>query len=1479
MDRKGRIALFVVWAILWIGAPPPVGAEEKAGGPFRVVDVALHAEAPKAEICLSFSEPIQPKDRERILEAVSLRKDGTREKLSAKDLSLAPAVLCVQNLEHRSRYDFLLRKFQGPSGEKLARPYSAVFTVPDRKPFLAFVSDSDLSVLPRHVKAKDGKERDPLRGGMAHVLRSVNVESVRLTLYRVPNRDSFARAWHQFTLLNLSPLESLVFAKAKGQAVFESDLVFGPNPNVEQTLLAPLPPDKALEPGLYYLAAEPKTPTGGKAKLFAGQWFLVSDLRLTALRLPGGLEVFAGDLEERKPAASVEVQLLSLGGKVLAESRTKPDGSAFLPFPKDREEEAFLLTGRGASGDVDILGIGNEKTVGLGAPLARAFVRPDRQAYRPGSMAAVALRAEDGEGRSAEIKNSSLKLLRPDRRVYSQQIAPAEKAGTLLMNVPLPFVREAGVWFLSWQREDGGVIAEAPLLLAPQAQKARLEMRLVREGETDGASLRLQIKATDDRGEPLAFRAGKVVARGTRPEVPRSESYRFGVFVPDDPGKESEVSFMTGPDGRASLDVPFDRRGMWDALELSASLRQEGAFASLTVPLPRTTFLVGVRPLATGAAFAENGMARFEIIAVDPAGKRRAEKNLYYLIYEEGRNFEWFPAEGYWDYRPLPKHRRVAGGPLSIGASEETILTWPVTTGQYALEILNADGLVLARQPFEAGRVAASVKSEEDGRFRFLSAPPKLEERKENLIRFYLESPAFVSAMVFDGRVRAVLHRFMPAGENVLPLAPTKEWGRQVLVRLRAAFLDSPVPAQFEKTIEVDKPRQELALSAAPPSGLVSGAGVSIPVKVQKIQGKKQTYLSVISTPLSSDGKTNFPVVRLDRVPVDALGRAKIDVNVPLFDGELRLTVMAWNDDQYGEKSFTIPARPALGLTAFPPERLESGDKVEVSFTVENNKAQGEAYAYELQIPPGLTAQEPLKGNIRLAKGESRALTFLLTAREPGEGALRFEIAGSGGARAAQSWPLTVVPSGIAGESGAFSATKAKVGLLSPVKMPFALRALRKLASDPPHTLEEIGLWLEASRSWEEPLKNWGLIGETRLEALRRAFLREIQSRQNGDGGFSAVGTDEASDMASTVAAMNALRDKAERPFALAAQWLGDKLNNAWFEESEREARIEAVEALSRTKRADLSVLRYLSQTSRDKKLSPWIAASLGLALELNGESEASFYWTKRAEESLPRLATESPVGFWKILATLAENDKVKPEFLRASLAYAPPLEASASLKEAALRLIALARVASRFGPWTANLDGAEIKAAGFLAVSPEGRTEGRVLSSDQEVRFLEGEALAGEAKDDPSFDREPVVSLQRTFFKPDGAAFDFDLSLMKGEPYLLILKGAIKEDEPRPLRLVLPPCAGLEVTVPEDNDAFRAHFPWLPKDLARIEKVSDLPMGRVLAFAPEKVTWQIALLVRPVRKGSFALPRARVLSATGEDVPAEQNDIRFSIW
>ena len=644
---------------------------------FRVTGFSLNAEAPRGEVCLTVNRPLPLADREALAQALRLEKDGDHLPVAPRDLSLTPTDLCIQQLEHGATYRLTVKALRDQDGEGLAASFQKTFTMPDRNPSLALVLPGEKDGLPRYAAAPDLTDKISLRG--------LNVKVARLRLFRIEAGDAFG-AWQQAAQASLVPSESQFFAAQNGKEVWRGDIVFGAKANVEQTAPVPLP--DRLPQGLYFLAATPQQ--GGNAAFVAGQWFLISDLKVQATRQAEGLRVTASRPE-------TTFQLLGRDGQNLAEDK---GGAAVLTIPKDAEP--FLLFATDAAGDmafVDLSRVPKTENLSLFATLT-----PDRALYQGGATAVIALAAGDAQGHIAAVpEKTSLKLLRPDQSVAGEQFVLAGKSGPMFVSLPLPSVREAGVWTLLWQQTNGRLLARASLKLAPEALWPKIEVAADRAFVDSDGNVTLNVKASDSlTGKPLAWRGGSVSWQYADPVFPAWKNYRFG-RLPEGTEDKKAASFITDAKGVAvvKINLPLDDAAARSVL-LTVKPERVAEPVTLNLPTRAASGWIGIKPRAP--VFAENSEAVFDVAALDSEGKNRAERteDLSFQIYEEGRSFRWYPDEGRWDYQPSPQHRRLGGGRMALDDRGSGVVRWPVTAGHYQLDIMNDRGEVLAQTPFEA---------------------------------------------------------------------------------------------------------------------------------------------------------------------------------------------------------------------------------------------------------------------------------------------------------------------------------------------------------------------------------------------------------------------------------------------------------------------------------------------------------------------------------------------------------------------------------------------------------------------------------------------------------------------------------------------------------------------------------------------------------------------------------------------------------
>ncbi len=133
------------------------------------------------------------------------------------------------------------------------------------------------------------------------------------------------------------------------------------------------------------------------------------------------------------------------------------------------------------------------------------------------------------------------------------------------------------------------------------------------------------------------------------------------------------------------------------------------------------------------------------------------------------------------------------------------------------------------------------------------------------------------------------------------------------------------------------------------------------------------------------------------RVPV-VNGRAQVDVTLPEFIGEVRVTALAYSERATGAGA--VPCKVAPKLIAQPdaPRFVAPGDAFDVTLPLANRSGGDGEVAYHITAtPPGGTTTPLAHGKVRLAKDGSTVLRFSATAPKiPGQLRLRYRTEGFG---------------------------------------------------------------------------------------------------------------------------------------------------------------------------------------------------------------------------------------------------------------------------------------------------------------------------------------------------------------------------------------------------------------------------------------------------------------------------------------------------
>lgn len=813
----------LLWCLFvgFLGCLPSWAKAQDGDATLHILRPLIHADREKAEICLEFDHVLDKTSHARIVAAVHLENEGKSQAQAPQNISLDGNNLCVLNLEHQHNYRITVAGVRGEKGEKLSETYGLSFTVPDRHPSVAFINTtSDNGLIRWH-------DNNPM-------LRTVNMGLIHVELYRITEIAAMGDAWRQRLQTTLAPSESVYFAKHNGQLIAQQDVELKtiPNKDVEQDIKLNVP-SSDLGPGLYLVVAseqplddKPKKKKKSSLAPMAAQWLLRSELVVRAIQGKGGYYI----LTERKDPVVIEpglrVMIQDQNQKIVVEGRSDASGVTFLPLSAADKNNGTTLIGVTEKGEVAFADIKTDKADAFVLPSLDATLIMDKNFYAPGAPIHVALGAHDIHGQLLPMTKSFLQIQRPDHSIYSSHPVPDNQKAPTIISMTAPSLDE--LWILSWVQSDGTVIAQTPLHVTSNKQAPHFEMEADHPMLPDDGEANILIKSLGNDGRPIPYLKGEVSVQWIVPDTFISvlKEYTFGWREPNPSEKHAIATFITDDKGVAHISAllkpPAGAAPLRAAFLTVAGDHASGIVgsSSLTLYVRPKNDIVGVKAETLDNQFSENSLARFSVIAVDANGKRQDVDELSYRILEEGRQFDWYPSDGRWDYKPLRQERRLGGAPFSISANDENIIEWPVTAGDYRLEITDAEGALLAQMNFSAGWGKSTKDLSVFHPLPLTSDHELLRVGQTETIHFNLPKPSLVTVVLADDSVREVQHVFKSEGENTIHFTPQQDWGTHLHVSINAVNVDlrgqSVLPLQLAKQTLPALPKTFPAVDVTP---------------------------------------------------------------------------------------------------------------------------------------------------------------------------------------------------------------------------------------------------------------------------------------------------------------------------------------------------------------------------------------------------------------------------------------------------------------------------------------------------------------------------------------------------------------------------------------------------------------------------------------------------------------------------------------
>ncbi|QND71220.1 alpha-2-macroglobulin family protein [Tardiphaga robiniae] len=836
---------------------------------FRLLDYTVDSDSASPRACFQFSEELA----KRVDFAPFLALAGSDKPA----LTSEEKQLCVEGLKHGERYNINLRAGL-PSTVKESLPKSAEFNiyVRDRKPFVRFTGRA--YVLPR-----TGQQGIPVV--------SVNTQAVTVNVFRIGDRNLINTViGSDFqTALSKYQLESL--GDERGMKVWTGELATASTLNADVTTAFPV--DQAigeLQPGVYVMTAAAKGPGSGGGDddgSLATQWFIVSDLGLTAFSGNDGIHVFVNSLASTDPMAKADVRLVARNNEILATRKTDDSGHvlfeaglakgegglspALLTVTSDKNDYAFLSLKSNA------FDLGDRGVSGRAVPAgADAFVYAERGVYRSGETVYLTALLRDGQGNAVTSGPMTLVVERPDGVEFRRTVLQDQGAGGRSLTLPLNSAVPTGTWRVRAFTDPKAPSVGETTFMVEDYVPDRIEFDISSKDKLIKADAPVELKV-DGRflyGAPasgLQLEGDLLVSPAAN--RPGFAGYQFGVA--DEESASNERTPIEGlPEADAngvatfpvSLAKPPSSTRPQEA-QIFIRMTEAGGRAverKFVLPVAPSAPMIGVKPLFKDKNVAEGDNAAFDVVVVSPEGTSLARSGLRYELLKMESRYQWYRQNSSWDYEPVKSTKRVADGDLTVAANAPARISLQPQPGRYRLDVKSneADGPITSVQ-FDVGWYSDGSADTPDLLETSIDKPEYLSG-DTIIVSVNARTGGLLTINVLGDRLLTTQSIAVKEGQSQIKIPVGKDWGTgaYVVATLRrpldAAAKRMPGRAIGLKWFGIDKKARTLDVALSPPALIRPSTTLKLPVKLGGLNPGEDAKIVVAAVDVGILNLTNY---------------------------------------------------------------------------------------------------------------------------------------------------------------------------------------------------------------------------------------------------------------------------------------------------------------------------------------------------------------------------------------------------------------------------------------------------------------------------------------------------------------------------------------------------------------------------------------------------------------------------------------------
>ncbi len=990
---------------------------------------------------------------------------------------------------------------------------------------------------------------------------------------------------------------------------------------------------------------------------------------------------------------------------------------------------------------------------------------------------------------------------------------------------------------------------------------------------------------------------------------------------------------------------------------------------TISLPIRSQPLSIGVRLDQEGDTVPNGAKANFQVIALDQEGKRRAAEGLEYVLYREVYQYHWYFQNNRWNYRLIRRDDVVSKGAISVGADAPKGFGFSNDWGLYRLEIRDPKGTAATSIRYRVGWFVSAGSSNVPDKMSVTLDKAAYKAGETAKVALTSPFAGTAQIVIANDRVLESRTVEVKQGATTVDIAVNEDWGPGAYVMVTAyrpidqtakrgparaiglAYLkldmsartldvaiDAPEKIEPRRKVEIKLAVKGAANQpvfvtlAAVDEGILSLTGYKSPSASGHYYGRRtlgidlrDDYGKLIDAYAGRLGEvrtggdaaakhlggldaSSIKTVSLYSgiVAVDAQGNATVTLDVPDFNGRLRLMAVAWTRNAVGQAESKLTVRDKVVSIVTLPRFLAPRDRGQMTVSLHNVDGQAGSYNLAIKTTGVVRVVGATAFKRQLAKDARSRRAIMLTGTEPGVGTISMTLSGPGGFSVTREWKLAVRPAQAVitrqstkelakGEGLTYGANLVSEFLPGTTKVTMTVSSapnmgvaalVRALNGYPYGCAEQTTSKALPMLYLADVAKSVGVAADdTALRAKVQAAIYRVMTMQARDGGFGMWSAYDGNAGWLTAYVMDFLTQARARKYFVPDYAFGrglDRLQalveNSNYAPANLPVLAYAYYVLAQNKKTDLASLRYLADNQLNRMPTALARAQLAAALELYGDKERAAkalasaqaykerppltgaYWRQSVRDYGSFLRDRSGVLY--VTGTTGLDTKAIPALvdevnrLRTERRYH-------STQEQAWMLLAAHSLMSKATDGYKVVIGGEDqgvrKAPLYKRIDPAALTKGLKVENAGEGKLWQTVTVSGIPRRDLPAEANGF-DINRAIYTVDGKRLNLSAA-QQSEVYVVVLQVTSKTPRYHQALIVDLLPAGFEI----ENARLVGgqsvkDMKWLPKlTSARFVEPRDDRFVAAIDIGNRNRSFYMAYLVRAVTPGTFRLPAPHV--------------------